>query len=172
MRHLFGSGGSATDGDVRTWDSALSSSCQNALPGSAADRVAVHASAQPAAKSERVLPSEGGPALPPACDANVELIAQACEGVPLFAHFAPEERAALFRLMYRLELAPGQVLVKQGEPGHNFYVVVAGTLHVTRAEEDPAHPLMQPTLHPGDTFGDLTLLYNAVRRQGDGRRSA
>jgi CRP-like cAMP-binding protein len=59
--------------------------------------------------------------------------------------------------MEREELAPGTVVVREGEPGDRFYVVFAGMLAVTN-EIGP-----RTMLRPGDYFGEVALTMHVPR---------
>ena len=86
--------------------------------------------------SERRLPSDGGPPLPKAA-VDVRVIARACDGIALFWTLHRDDRTRLYESMYQLEFRPGESIVRQGEEGRNFYVVVDGYLTVTVAK--PPH---------------------------------
>ena len=60
--------------------------------------------------------------------------------------------------MERREVAPGTVLVREGEPGDRFYVLFAGMLSVT--QETVGSRRM---LRPGDYFGEVALAMHMPR---------
>ena len=65
--------------------------------------------------------------------------------------------------MEREEVAPGTVIVREGEPGDRFYVVFAGMLSVTqRALGD------RSVLRPGDYFGEVALAMHMPRTRDGG----
>ena len=59
--------------------------------------------------------------------------------------------------MERQEVAPGTVVLREGEPGDRFYVVFAGMLAV-RNDLGP-----RQVLRPGDYFGEVALAMNMPR---------
>jgi CRP-like cAMP-binding protein len=145
-------------------------------------RIAVHASRDSAAAgavaskygagvpcSERRLPTEGGPVVPKAA-ADVRVVAKAAEGIALFAGIPKEDRAALFASMYTFDYAANEFIMKQGEEGRNFYIVVQGAPVVSVTGADGSLELSK-ALGPGDTFGEMALLHGGVRsasvRAGD-----
>jgi ATP-binding cassette subfamily B protein len=60
--------------------------------------------------------------------------------------------------MDRVELAPGEAAVHQGEPGERFYVVLTGLLNVSQAERGARR-----VLRPGDYFGEVALAMDVPR---------
>jgi len=80
--------------------------------------------------SERRLPTDGGAPLPKAA-VDVRVVARACDGIALFKTLRREDRTRLYESMYQLEYAAGECVVRAGEEGRNFYVVVDGRLNVT-----------------------------------------
>jgi putative peptide zinc metalloprotease protein len=54
-------------------------------------------------------------------------------------------------------VSPGEVLIRQGEPGDAFYALGAGQVDVVRDDE------IVTTLGPGDHFGEVALLTDAPR---------
>ncbi|MGH2408306.1 MAG: cyclic nucleotide-binding domain-containing protein, partial [Candidatus Limnocylindrales bacterium] len=52
--------------------------------------------------------------------------------VPLFAKCAPREMAFISKLADEVDFPAGQVLVKEGEFGHEFFIVIEGELRVER----------------------------------------
>jgi CRP-like cAMP-binding protein len=69
-----------------------------------------------------------------------------------------ETLARLAKRMEREELAPGSVVVREGEPGDRFYVVFSGMLRV--AQRDLGR---RGVLRPGDYFGEVALAMNVPR---------
>jgi CRP-like cAMP-binding protein len=66
--------------------------------------------------------------------------------------------ARLAERMEREEVAPGTVLVREGEPGDRFYVLFAGMLSVTQDGIGPRN-----VLRPGDYFGEVALAMDIPR---------
>jgi CRP-like cAMP-binding protein len=60
--------------------------------------------------------------------------------------------------MEREEVAPGTVLMREGEPGDRFYVVFSGVLGVSQQALGPS-----AVLRPGDYFGEVALAMGMPR---------
>ena len=78
--------------------------------------------------------------------------------VGLLATLPGETLARLAQRMDREQVAPGTTVVREGDPGDRFYVVLAGMLSVTQASRG-----MQRTLRPGDHFGEVSLAVGVPR---------
>jgi CRP-like cAMP-binding protein len=61
-----------------------------------------------------------------------------------------ETLAQLGQRMERTEVAPGTVLLRQGEPDDRFYVLLSGVLAVSQRELGA-----RSVLRPGDYFGEV-----------------
>ena len=70
--------------------------------------------------------------------------------VELLAGLPGEILARLARRMEREEVAPGTVLVREGEPDDRFYVLLAGVLAVSQQDLGA-----RSLLRPGDYFGEV-----------------
>jgi cAMP-dependent protein kinase regulator len=78
--------------------------------------------------------------------------------VTLLAGLPGETLARLAKRMERQEVAPGTVVVREGEPGDRFYVVFAGMLSVSQASLGS-----RGVLRPGDYFGEVALAMDVPR---------
>ena len=65
---------------------------------------------------------------------------------------------SLGRRMRREEVAPGSAVVREGEDGDRFYVVLSGILAVSQAGQGPRR-----LLRPGDYFGEVALAMDTPR---------
>jgi hypothetical protein len=64
-----------------------------------------------------------------------------------------------------LRFAPGEAVVRQGEPADRFYIITRGQVSVTRSEpgDPPTIGTELATLGPGEYFGEIGLLTHAPR---------
>ncbi len=81
------------------------------------------------------------------------LIAPLLETSPLFAPFSTEERRAMARKFQFLELESGAVLIEEGKRASGLFVLLSGEAEVYRGQGEHL-----ATLHPGDVFGEMSLL--------------
>jgi CRP/FNR family cyclic AMP-dependent transcriptional regulator len=77
--------------------------------------------------------------------------------VPFFSSLSKRELDAVAREVDELDFPAGRELTRQGEFGHEFFVIVDGTAEVVRDGATIAE------MGPGDFFGELALL-EAERR--------
>ena len=57
----------------------------------------------------------------------------------------------------------GDIIIEQGDDGDNFYVIEKGTLKCTKRFGNDENETYLKTYQPGESFGELALLYNAPR---------
>ena len=81
-------------------------------------------------------------------DRRTELLASA----PLFAGVDAEGMERVAARTVEVEFPVGRVIVRQGEVGTGFFVIASGAADVVRDGAVIAH------LHPGDFFGELSVL--------------
>jgi CRP-like cAMP-binding protein len=86
-------------------------------------------------------------------NAKVEALKRAA----LFDGLSRKELVELARVSEDLEVPPGKVLCKEGEIGHEFFVIVDGEVEVTRNGKRVA------TRAGGEFFGEIALLEETRR---------
>jgi CRP/FNR family cyclic AMP-dependent transcriptional regulator len=86
-------------------------------------------------------------------DRKVELL----RGVPLFAGCSKAELQQIAALADELDLAEGATLIREGERGREFIVVVDGTVRVTRGGKKLRD------LGSGDFIGEIALVSDVPR---------
>lgn len=77
--------------------------------------------------------------------------------IPLFAHCSKRELQRIRGLLTPLIVPEGTVLITEGKPGHEFFVVLEGNASVTHDGVRVA------TLGPGDYFGEIALMQGGPR---------
>jgi CRP-like cAMP-binding protein len=76
--------------------------------------------------------------------------------LPLFAHVRKRQLAKVAKLARVRVFAPGDVVIRRGEPGDGFYLILSGRARVVGKRG--ARPL-----RVGDYFGEMALLDGAAR---------
>ena len=77
---------------------------------------------------------------------------KALAGVPLFAHCSARDLEFVASRTDEVSVPAGRQLVRQGDPGDTFYVLLEGEADV---EVDGSS---RPVLVPGDFFGEISML--------------
>jgi CRP-like cAMP-binding protein len=78
--------------------------------------------------------------------------------VQLLAGLPGERLAEIGRRLERKEVPPGQRVVREGDPGERFYIVLSGIFAVSQEDLGPRR-----VLRPGDYFGEVALAMNVPR---------
>lgn len=82
----------------------------------------------------------------------------------MFSALDDKDRDIVINAMEEKKYKPGEWVIKQGEDGDVLYVVDQGALDCFKkfTKEQP-EPTWLKTYQPGESFGELALLYNAPR---------
>jgi CRP/FNR family cyclic AMP-dependent transcriptional regulator len=72
--------------------------------------------------------------------------------VPIFSGLGGRELEAIGALVDDIDLPAGRALTRQGEPGHEFFIVVDGTVRIERDGRTLT------SLGPGDFLGEIALI--------------
>jgi uncharacterized membrane protein len=82
--------------------------------------------------------------------------------VPLFGHMSDEDLRDVLRLMAPANFAPGEVIIREGEPGDDFFVVLRGVARIAVRAAD-GNELVVGEAGPGGFFGELSMLTGEPR---------
>ena len=80
----------------------------------------------------------------------------------LFKYLDKEQRSIILNAMFQIDKVVGDVIIKQGDEGDNFYVIDSGVAEIFINQKN-APPLLVLTCKDGDSFGELALMYDAPR---------
>jgi cAMP-dependent protein kinase regulator len=78
--------------------------------------------------------------------------------VPLFENLSAFDLARVARVAVRVREPAGELLIKEGEPGHEFLIVLEGQVEVSRGDR------VLTTLGPGAYLGEVALLDEPAQR--------
>ena len=78
--------------------------------------------------------------------------------VSLLASVPGEELMKIARRLEREEVPPGRRVVREGEAGERFYLILSGIFAVSQEDLGPRR-----VLQPGDYFGEVALAMNVPR---------
>ena len=78
--------------------------------------------------------------------------------VELLAGLPGEQLSLLASRLEREEVEPGETIVREGEPGDRFYIVLSGMLNVSQEGLGDRR-----LLRPGDSFGEVSLAMGIPR---------
>lgn len=78
------------------------------------------------------------------------------EQVPLFAGLRRHLLSKLLVKLFEKEYQAGETIFREGEPGKALYIILEGTVRISRATEQGETPVA--TLTTGASFGELALI--------------
>jgi CRP-like cAMP-binding protein len=79
------------------------------------------------------------------------------EGIPILEGCSEKQLQSITRIARILDAAAGTVLVRRGEPGDEFFLILDGTVSVEVSPEKSV------PLGPGSFFGEMSLLDGGTR---------
>jgi CRP/FNR family cyclic AMP-dependent transcriptional regulator len=87
-------------------------------------------------------------------NSKVDLI----KGVPLFSGASKGELAKIAAIADEVDLPAGKTLIKEGDSGREFFVLIDGTADVSQEGKT-----IGKIMGPGDFFGEIALVSKAAR---------
>jgi len=93
----------------------------------------------------------------PKSDEARERIRVAIQASILFQGLEDEQEEAILDAMFEKQAAEGEVVIKEGDEGDNFYVIESGVFEATKGEKSLF------TYEGKGSFGELALMYNCPR---------
>ncbi|HLG71613.1 MAG TPA: ABC transporter transmembrane domain-containing protein, partial [Chloroflexota bacterium] len=91
--------------------------------------------------------------------------------VPIFSSLSGDLLSSLAARLTTERVVAGETVVEQGAPGDKLYLIVAGEAEVL-ARDAAGHERQLALLRPGDSFGEIALLYDVPRTATVRARSA
>jgi CRP-like cAMP-binding protein len=85
------------------------------------------------------------------------MVIERLQGVPWFAACTEDQLTEIARMAERLHVQEGEVILREGRLGRELYIIVEGTVVVTRAGKTVNE------WGPGDHFGELAAIEAAPR---------
>ena len=89
--------------------------------------------------------------------AEINYVETSFSKVPIFKACSRDELIRVARVTRIKEVPAGEAVIREGDRGREFFVILDGTAHVTRGGDEVA------TLNKGDFFGELALFDPAPR---------
>jgi MFS family permease len=81
----------------------------------------------------------------------------------LFDGLSPASLELAARHLDRVRVAPGEVVIRQGDPADRFFHILDGSFEVTQAKDPGGSPRFLRSLGPDDVFGEIGLLGGVPR---------
>ncbi|KAH7286738.1 hypothetical protein KP509_32G020900 [Ceratopteris richardii] len=81
----------------------------------------------------------------------------------LFTKLDPEQTRTVIDAVEEVKYKAGDIIIKQGAPGDCFYFLEDGKCEVWVLKPGKTTEALMKTYSPGESFGELALLYNAPR---------
>ena len=83
------------------------------------------------------------------------------QSVPLFKELDRQHQNVVAKTIFERSFQPGDVIVKEGQPGVGVYMIRSGRVEVVQGEGE--HERKLGTMRPGEVFGEIALLIDVPR---------
>eukprot|EP00735_Rhodelphis_limneticus_P003564 TRINITY_DN1504_c0_g1::TRINITY_DN1504_c0_g1_i1::g.28227::m.28227 TRINITY_DN1504_c0_g1::TRINITY_DN1504_c0_g1_i1::g.28227 ORF type:complete len:337 (-),score=102.05,sp/P31320/KAPR_BLAEM/45.89/9e-79,cNMP_binding/PF00027.24/5.2e+03,cNMP_binding/PF00027.24/4.5e-21,cNMP_binding/PF00027.24/9e-18,SH2_2/PF14633.1/0.94,SH2_2/PF14633.1/1.6e+02 TRINITY_DN1504_c0_g1_i1:851-1861(-) len=97
----------------------------------------------------------------PKTQEQLEKIKKAVANNFLFQGLDKAQFEEILGAMFERKVTAGEIVIKQGDPGDNFYVIDSGEYDVYVRNVNDGKPVFHYV--PGQSFGELALMYNCPR---------
>eukprot|EP01092_Planopodium_desertum_P013212 TRINITY_DN6303_c0_g1_i4.p1 TRINITY_DN6303_c0_g1~~TRINITY_DN6303_c0_g1_i4.p1 ORF type:complete len:388 (+),score=30.05 TRINITY_DN6303_c0_g1_i4:38-1201(+) len=81
----------------------------------------------------------------------------------MFSHLSLKERIDVYSSMKEVNFKGGDVIIREGDEGDNFYVVDSGHCDIFKLDEGSKTEKLVMQVAPKGSFGELALIYNCPR---------
>ena len=78
--------------------------------------------------------------------------------IPIFKGLADDEYVALIDVCHVAQYPAGEILLEEGDAGHDMYVLLAGAVESTTQKAGPIY-----TMKPGEIFGEIAVVSHVHR---------
>ena len=161
---MNGSNESDSDSDSDTEVASIPSMCQQ-------EQKPVIVKASPQARGKRrasvraepLRPDESEIKMIPKTEEESARIHEILKGCVLFKQLDKDQVTKVQDAMFSVTKSNGDTIIKQGEPGDNFYILDNGSVDVHINDENCEFQKLVTSYGPGDSFGELAIMYNAPR---------
>jgi CRP-like cAMP-binding protein len=99
----------------------------------------------------------------PPVSENVAEVEETLRGVTLFSHLSQRQRARLARFATTRSYEQGSTIVRQGDTSMSLYVILSGSVRVSRESEGGGGSVEVERLGPGGAFGEMGLIEDMPR---------
>ncbi|XP_018327166.1 cAMP-dependent protein kinase type II regulatory subunit [Agrilus planipennis] len=110
----------------------------------------------------------------PKSDEQRQRLADSVKNILLFRSLEKDQMQEVLDAMFEKTVKAGDLVIKQGDDGDNFYVIESGVFHALVADTPEGEPKHIYTYDNSGSFGELALLYNmpraaTIKAASDGR---
>ena len=82
-------------------------------------------------------------------------------GIPLFRDFEDSELGLISQIIATERLNKHQLIVREGDPGETFYIILKGSVAVVHGAGDGKETILS-ILKEGEFFGEMTILDSSL----------
>jgi CRP/FNR family cyclic AMP-dependent transcriptional regulator len=86
----------------------------------------------------------------------------ALRAIPLFRDFSDAQLDTVYEVVSTQRVGRHQFIVREGDPGETFYLIVEGSVAVCRIASDGRETILS-ILKEGDFFGEMSILDSSLR---------